>query len=63
MFNALRLSIKVLTEVLAIEVLTAEILREVFADVVVIITVGVIVAAEAITEVASRTELKVRVEI
>ena len=63
MFNTLRLSVKVLTEVLTTEVLTAEILGEVLTDVIIVITTGVVVAAEAITEVASRTELKVRVEI
>jgi hypothetical protein len=50
-------------EVLTIKVLTAEILREVLMDVVIIITTGVIVAAEAVTEVTSRTELKARVKI
>jgi hypothetical protein len=50
-------------EVLTIKVLTAEILREVLADVIIIITIGVIVTAEAVTELASRTELKGRVKI
>ena len=43
--------------------LFAEILREVLADIVVVIAVGVIVTAEAVTEVTSGTELKVWVEI
>jgi hypothetical protein len=62
-FNALRLSVKVLAEVLAAEVLAAEILGEVLADVVVVIAMGVVVAAEAVTEVAGGTELKARVKI
>ena len=53
------MSIKVLIEVLTTEVLRGEIFREVLTDVVIIITIGVVVATEAITEVTSRTELKV----
>ena len=63
MFNALRLSIKVFTEVLAVEVLRGEILGEVLADVVIIIAAGVVVTIEAVTEVTGGMELKARVEI
>ena len=56
-FDALRLSVEVLTEVLTVEVLAVEVLTKVFVEILTEILAEL--TAEIAAEITSRTELKV----